>query len=78
LHVPQDVALAGFDDIALASQLYPPLTTVHMPAKEMGRRAVQILFQRIENPQLEPMQEMLSLDLIIRQSTAQNPGGESI
>ena len=78
LHIPQDVALAGFDDIALASQLYPPLTTVHMPAKEMGCRAVQILFHRIENPQLEPMQEMLSLDLIIRQSTVPNPGGESI
>lgn len=69
LCVPNDVSLAGFDDIAFAEQLYPPLTTVHMPAKEMGRRAAEFLFKRLEDPQCEPMQEMMPMHLIVRQST---------
>lgn len=69
LSVPDDVALAGFDDIAFAAQLYPPLTTVHMPAREMGRRAAELLFKRIENPQGELMQEIMPVHLVIRQST---------
>ncbi len=69
LHVPVDVALAGFDDIALAEQLSPPLTTVHSPARELGRRAAEILFWRLENPRAEPVQEVLPTRLVVRQST---------
>ncbi len=69
LCVPNDVSLAGFDDIAFAEQLYPPLTTAHMPAKEIGRRAAEFLFKRLENPQCEPMQEIMPMRLVIRQST---------
>lgn len=72
LCIPDDIALAGFDDIVFAQQLYPPLTTVHMPAMEMGRRAAEMLFKRIEDPQSEPMQVMLKTQLIIRQSTVSN------
>ena len=70
--IPDDIALAGFDDIVFARQLYPPLTTVHMPAGEMGRRAAEILFRRIADPQCEPMQDMLKTQLVIRQSTISN------
>ena len=69
LCVPDDVALAGFDDIAFAVQLYPPLTTVYMPAKEMGRRAAEFLFKRLEDPQCEPLQEIMPTRLVVRQST---------
>ncbi len=69
LRVPDDVALAGFDDIDLAEQLYPPLTTVHMPAREMGRRAAEFLFERLEDPQCDLMQEVMPMHLVIRQST---------
>ncbi|MBN1875343.1 MAG: LacI family DNA-binding transcriptional regulator [Anaerolineae bacterium] len=70
LSVPGDIALAGFDDIAFSRQVYPPLTTVHMPAYEMGKRAAEFLFKRLEDPSLEPMQEIMPMQLMIRQSTA--------
>ena len=69
LHIPDDIALAGFDDIVFSRQLYPPLTTVHMPAQEMGRRAAEMLFKRIDDPEYEPMQVILDTQLVIRQST---------
>ena len=73
LRVPEDVSLAGFDDIAFAAQLYPPLTTVDIHGTELGRRAARLLFRRIEDPALEPIQEMLDTQLVIRASTAPPP-----
>jgi len=73
--VPGDVALAGFDDIVFAQEVYPPLTSVHMPAREMGRRAAQFLFERIENPDHEQMQEVLPTELVVRSSTVAVKGG---
>jgi LacI family transcriptional regulator len=69
LRIPDDIALAGFDDIVFSRQLFPPLTTVHMPAGDMGRKAAEMLFKRIDNPQREPMQVTLETQLVIRQST---------
>jgi LacI family transcriptional regulator len=69
LHIPRDIALAGFDDITLAGQLTPPLTTVHMPSREMGQRTAGMLFTRLEQPSLEPMQELLETWLVVREST---------
>ena len=69
LRVPDDVAVAGFDDIDLAQQLYPPLTTVHMPALEMGARAAEVLFARLQDPNCNLMQELMPTSLVVRQST---------
>ena len=41
--VPQDVALVGFEDAPVARQTEPPLTTVHQPVEEMGRRMAELL-----------------------------------
>jgi len=41
--VPEDVSITGFDDIELATVTDPPLTTVHVPHREMGRRAAHML-----------------------------------
>lgn len=43
LRVPQDVSITGFDDIELAEIVMPALTTVHVPHREMGRRAARKL-----------------------------------
>lgn len=69
LCIPDDVALAGFDDIVFSQQLYPPLTTVRMPAVEAGRRAAEMVFKRIEDPQCQPMHVILETELVIRGST---------
>ena len=41
--IPDDVAVVGFDDVPLAEQLIPPLTTVRIPFTELGRRAADLL-----------------------------------
>ncbi|MGC9346776.1 MAG: LacI family DNA-binding transcriptional regulator [Anaerolineae bacterium] len=78
LTVPGDVALAGFDDNVLAKQLYPPLTTVRMPAHELGRRAVEFLFARLEHPKGNLMQELMPMDLVVRQSTVADPADVAV
>ena len=47
--VPDDVSVVGFDDIALAPYLDPPLTTVRLPAFELGQAAGRVLLDRIAN-----------------------------
>ena len=43
LSVPRDVSVCGFDDMPISRQVWPTLTTVHQPARDMGRIACQQL-----------------------------------
>ncbi|WP_298837213.1 LacI family DNA-binding transcriptional regulator [uncultured Roseobacter sp.] len=47
--VPHDVSVTGFDDIELAGILSPSLTTVHVPHREMGRKAAQALMSMVQH-----------------------------
>jgi LacI family transcriptional regulator len=47
--VPDDVSIIGFDDIELAQIAYPALTTVHVPHREMGRRAAIALVNLVKD-----------------------------
>jgi LacI family transcriptional regulator len=47
LSVPDDVSITGFDDIEIASLAEPALTTVHVPHREMGRRAASMLIDMV-------------------------------
>ncbi|GIH04729.1 LacI family transcriptional regulator [Rhizocola hellebori] len=42
LGIPEDVSVVGYDDAPMAAHLWPPLTTVHIPAEELGRTAVRL------------------------------------
>jgi len=67
--VPHDVAVAGFDDIALARHLTPPLTTVHVDAYQLGERAVQRLLRRdAGEPAPGHSHEVLPTWLVVRSS----------
>jgi LacI family transcriptional regulator len=48
LRVPQDLSVTGFDDTYVATRLYPPLTTIRQPIREMGIAAVGQLLGLIE------------------------------
>ncbi|MCK0148865.1 LacI family DNA-binding transcriptional regulator [Marivita sp. S6314] len=48
LSVPDDVSITGFDDIELARIVNPPLTTVHVPHRDMGKRAAAALIDMVE------------------------------
>ncbi len=45
--VPDDVGVAGFDDVPIARYLSPPLTTVHVPIAELGARALEALLRAV-------------------------------
>ena len=45
LRIPDDVSVIGFDDSPLASRLWPTMTTVRQPIREMGRRAAAMLLR---------------------------------
>ena len=68
LRVPEDVALAGFDDLEFAAHLEPPLTTVRQGVREHGAQAVTSLVQLIADRDA-PRRVILPTELVIRQST---------
>lgn len=70
LRVPQDVSVVGFDDIATAGFLSPPLTTVRIETAELARLALRRLLERAASPDLTPVRVLLSCRLIERQSVA--------
>lgn len=75
IQVPGDVSITGFDDLPLASNLQPTLTTVRVPAKSMGQRASDHLISRISGKSVI-LQEKLDVELIIRETTAPPNSGE--
>jgi LacI family transcriptional regulator len=68
VRVPEDVAVVGFDDIALGSLYDPTLTTVHQPMRMLGERACARLLDRITDPELSPTVELLPTELVLRSS----------
>jgi LacI family transcriptional regulator len=70
LKVPEDVSLAGFDDIPLVSYTSPPLTSVRMSAGDVGATAFDALFRLIGGERLEGDTYHVPTELVIRQSTA--------
>jgi len=74
VRVPQDVAVAGFDDIFPGSLCDPPLTTIHQPMRMLGERACARLLERIANPALPTTVELLATELVLRSSCGCPPG----
>ncbi len=74
LDVPRDLTVCGFDDSALATTIWPELTTVRQPIAEMSREAVDLLAAEIrarrngETP--TPRRALLDFAIIRRQSDA--------
>jgi len=69
LHIPRDLSVVGFDDMEISAYYNPPLTTVAVPAYEMGRLAAKILIENIEGESITPQQYILETNLIVRGST---------
>ena len=69
LNIPDDIAVIGFDDVPLSRFINPPLTTIRLPAKNLGRRAGELLFDLILH-QVEPGRQVtLDTELVVRNST---------
>lgn len=65
--IPDDVAVAGYDDIPVARDVYPALTTVHVPQEELGRAAVRLALHREELPDSQHL--VLGTHVVLRDST---------
>jgi len=69
VRIPNDIMLAGFDDVRLAGEMKPGLTTIHQPCFEIATTAFRTLLERMKNPGLPPRQILLEAPLVIREST---------
>jgi LacI family transcriptional regulator len=70
LRVPEDLSIAGFDDIPTAGQVYPGLTTVRQPVFELGKQAAEMVMAQIEGRDDVPTYVELPSQLVIRGSTS--------
>jgi LacI family transcriptional regulator len=73
LEVPQQLSVVGFDDTMTAVTLWPPLTTVHQPVRELGAEALRLLAARISTPAKDAVSggaRLLDYKIVHRQSVA--------
>jgi LacI family transcriptional regulator len=68
LRVPEDISVVGFDDVAVAAFVEPPLTTVRQAMPELGSVAVDTIFSLLDGSAVE-QGPLLRAELIVRQST---------
>jgi LacI family transcriptional regulator len=61
VRVPDDMAVVGFDGIPLGRVVRPSLTTVTQPMRRLGEKAVELLVERLADPDREPRSEMLAV-----------------
>lgn len=69
LRIPTDLCIVGFDDVEASQMVNPPLTTVHQPIREKGRRAAELFVQMLradEPPAVQHIQ--LPVELVVRES----------
>ncbi len=75
IRCPEEISLVGFDDLAWTENFHPTLTTVAQPTRELGRKAMQLLIERVESKSEDlpgPARKLvLQPELRIRESTAQ-------
>lgn len=75
LQVGVDLSITGFDDIPVAEYAHPPLTTIHQPIYEIGKRLTDLLISLINGDTHEQVQTLLTSTLIVRASTGARQGG---
>ncbi len=71
VRVPDDIGLAGFDDLPTLRDVYPPLTTVRLPLAQMGEMAARLVFTEpsADRPRVVPVPG----EVILRDSTMRPP-----
>ena len=69
LRVPDDISIAGFDDIPLSTQVWPPLTTVRQPIVEIAKTATRLLINILEDKKISEFRRIIPTELVVRGST---------
>ncbi len=68
--VPDELSVAGFDDIDAVRYVTPALTTVHLPWDHLGRCGTRLLLDALRDPRVRRMSALLDTELVVRRSTA--------
>ncbi|MHB8807452.1 MAG: LacI family DNA-binding transcriptional regulator [Anaerolineaceae bacterium] len=68
IRVPEDIAIMGFDDIPLSKHLAPPLSTIHIPAYQLGWNAANLLINWLDHKEIPEQDCILDTELIVRES----------
>ncbi|WP_445027042.1 LacI family DNA-binding transcriptional regulator [Streptomyces sp. SAS_270] len=76
LRVPDDISIVGYNDIPLAEDFNPPLTTVRTPSQELGRAAVRLALRDPE--QAAGAHHLLGTHIVVRDSVAAPPPGRGL
>jgi LacI family repressor for deo operon, udp, cdd, tsx, nupC, and nupG len=76
IECPRDISVIGFDDISIAENYAPPLTTMRQPREKIGRIATETLVNILEGNVVssDPVRVLLQSELIVRESTAPPKG----
>lgn len=74
LHCPEDLSVAGFDNLEFVEHTAPALTTIHQSGYQIGATACRLLIERIADPAKLPAKMVLPTELKVRNSTAAPPG----
>lgn len=74
IKIPDEISIVGFDDMYWSMSLNPPLTAVRQSGFEIGKRAAELLFQKIRDPQRPSVNLILKTELIIRESCTEVTG----
>jgi LacI family transcriptional regulator len=71
IRVPKDIALVGYDDLEWAGIAMIPLTTVRQPRRLLGRTAVEMIMELLDDPnqRIKPRHVVLQPELVIRETT---------
>lgn len=69
LSIPDQLAVVGMDDSALAAQLHPTLTSISLGSAERGRRAAELLLHRLREPGRPAHRVVVQPELVVRRST---------
>ncbi len=73
LSVPEELSVAGFDDMPLASKVWPALTTIRQPIPSMAAKAAELLMMQLRSEPDDQSEHVLESSLTFRQSTGPAP-----
>ncbi|GAB4317349.1 LacI family DNA-binding transcriptional regulator [Pseudothermotoga elfii] len=69
LRIPEDIAVVGYDNLEFSRMISPQLTSITFDKYKLGYKAVEMLLERINHPELNPRIELIDVKIVVRESS---------